>query len=274
MSFFATLYQSVTSFSWLSKQKRNTHEAWLYALLFIFAAVILREFPLMWQIPKGIASVSSAAQQHLPEFSAVFKGGHLRVEQLPQPFTYKFDGPNDETMFVAVDTVSTTTPTLETISINEKGSVILVTAEQIAVYDSLKKQTKTQRWLDMPDSRFTKQDITKFTSTFGGTGSYFIAPVLIVLSFFFIAIGKIFFVLLVSVFVWLVTLIAKRDWTLGEVFTVGLFALTGPCVLQILLSWAGVYIPFYYTGLLLVYILGAVFVKNGESVPPEATPVV
>ena len=272
MSFFVAWYRSIVDLRWLRTQRKETNKAWMYAIFFLLVMGVVRDSYLLWGIPSFIHEARTGIAQSLPNFRAEIKNGELIVTDLPQPYTYRLpteDG--DVALKVVVDTLSTSTPAISDITPSDEETVVLITKTAMTIRSD-GGRTQTQEWRTMPDGTLTKEQVTNFLQYWAGRIGYFIAPVLIVLFFIFGTLGKLIYLALLSLVVWLVTLFAKRDWKYKEIFTVGLFALTAPTMLQILLFWSGLHIPFVYSVVLAAYLFAVVFGRFEATEVYKETP--
>jgi len=94
-------------------------------------------------------------------------------------------------------------------------------------------------------------------------------PALIFFVFIFWSIGKLIYLLIISFIVWIVGMFGKREWGFAEVYTMGLYAITLPTLISVLLVSIVWPVPFLYTILLLIFMIGALFVgMDKKTVAP------
>lgn len=270
MQFLTSLYQSIYHFSWLGVQKDNKGKAFSYSLFFLFLLVLLQFLPLMWGIPRQISALGHEFRNNLPDFEATVGNGALTVANLPQPYVKDLN--IDGMVFrVAVDTVATTTPTIEEYK-NGTDTVVLLTREGYASYDKTADRTESQSWsIFATTSTVTRSQVVSIIDKVSGTIGYFIAPLFIVGAYLVTVVGKLAYLAFISLVVWGISMIAKRAWTYGQVYTVGLYALTLPSLLQLLMFATGAFIPFLYTVVLVGYLIAAIWQEPRVpmTVPPS-----
>ena len=152
-------------------------------------------------------------------------------------------------------------------------SGILVTRTGATFYEASQSQTRIQEWRDVPNGTFTRTDLIAIVGKVTGVMGYLIAPFIMLFMFVFWGIAKLIYLAIVSLLVKIIALIGKRTWSYGEIFTVGLFALTLPTLLKLLLHWVYLPIAGAYTLILGGYMIAAVFLdgKNTPAPTPPAT---
>lgn len=267
-SFFTSFVQSTYNIAWLKERKNDLGKAVSYAILFLLAISVIRDFPILWQLPRVFRDVQHTFVQTVPDFRAEWKGGELEVTNLQQPYIYRM-GDGKEAFVLAVDTVSTSTVALEDVVKESPAQGLLITRTGMRIYDAKQGQERVQLWKDVPNTVFTKEQAVTFVNKFTGTFGYLIAPLIIFFIFVATVIGKFVYLLLVALVVKVVTLFTKVRPTFKEIYTVGLFAITVPTLLQMLGYWTRFDVPFLYTVVLLGYLLFTFFSKKGNVLVNE-----
>jgi hypothetical protein len=269
MELLTTIYRSIFDLDWLGAQQYEKAKAWSYAFLFLLAATILHFGSLLWTVPKIVNEASMSFTTAVPDFQATFAHGTLAVTGLDQPFVR--DITSDEThstvLRIVVDTTSTTTPSVETYRVSDMP-LILVTAHGVTNVDTVRAQTESWDRITATTT-ITRGQITAVVDRLAGTVGYFVAPVVIVAIYVGTLVGAGLHVALIALLVWLISLAMKRNWTYGQVYTIGLFAMTAPILLGLLLDVAGFPIPFVNSILMGAIMLSAIARASRPTIPPH-----
>jgi hypothetical protein len=267
MTFFTSLYKSLYDVSWLKANKANRGGGWKYFFGFVALVMLVVLAGMAVSLFRVVPEIRSRAADSIPEFEATFKEGELSVTGLKQPYTYRGEDEDSNKFVVMVDTVSTSTPDLDSI-LEDDESGLLVTKEKVEFFDANQNNGRTQFFDEMPDTSFNRARIL-------GWIQKFLSPVFIILLlgiiglFVFIGliIGKLFLIVIVSLIALIVARIAKRQWQWNELFTVGLFAITLPSLVSLVLPFFGVatgHIPFL---ILTAFMLALVLTKDETTAP-------
>ena len=266
MAFFTSLYKSLYDVGWLKANKANRAGAWKYFFGLVALVTIVVLAGMAVSLFKVVPEIRSRAGEVIPEFVATFKSGELSIAGLEQPFTYRGEDDEGDTFVVMVDTVSTSTPDLNYI-LEADESGVLVTKEKVEFFDANQNNGRTQYFKDMPDTSFNRARVLGWIQKF--LSPVFIGILLVVIGLFLfvgLSIGKSFLIIIVSLIALIVARLAKRPWQWGELFTVGLFAITLPSIISLVLPLLGVnigHIPF----LVLSAFMLALVLTQGETAP-------
>lgn len=227
MSFFNSLYNSLYNFKWLRQQKDNTSWAWGYFFLLVFFVSGLIVIPTAFKYFSD-APTWKVKIQELPDFQANLQNGQLQVTGVVQPYIKKYDQ-----ALVVVDTVSTSTLTVKQFVTDESQFTILATHDRLEIYNPQDKSVKTQAFvvgsdfqadralvLSWSEKLLSNQMLSLFTLGF----SFIILLYLIV--------GNLLNVFFVSLVFYQWSKKRKLDYKFKQVFTVGLFAITLPIILD------------------------------------------
>lgn len=233
MWFFKSFYRSLFDIAWLREQRvSGIGKALGFFTVVIFLVSLFRFGPVAFFLaPRGLDKAVAAVQQ-IPDFKATVNDGKLSVENLPQPFSYSFKG-EDQNLLVYVDTVSTSTPSVESLLAGKNnGGVILITHDEARFYDAESKHTELETYADFPNNTtLTKTEVVNFVSKIQGARSW-IGIALQVLAFIAQWVFELLAVLWWSFILWALSRVRKTDWRYAEVVRVGLFALTLPLLLS------------------------------------------
>ncbi|MCX6779761.1 MAG: DUF1189 family protein [Candidatus Magasanikbacteria bacterium] len=228
MSFFNSLYNSLYNFKWLRQQKDNTRWAWGYFFLltFLLAGLIV--------IPTSIKYFSDAPiwkaklSQELPDFQAHMSNGQLQVTGVAQPYIKKY-----ENAVIVVDTVSTSTLQVKQFVDNDSVVGILVTRDRAEIYNPQDKTVKSQVFaagtdfdanramvLGWADTLLSRRMLSLFTLGFS------------IIILLYLVVGNLINIFFISLVLYQWGKKHTFTYTFKEVFTVGLFAITGPLILD------------------------------------------
>jgi hypothetical protein len=227
-------------------------------------------------LPKGIKEIRTVIDNKIPDsFVAEVKNGTLHIQGIEQPFYYNATADDSfkelsatsslkNAFLMVIDTVNPTSSlSLNSLLDKNSASGVLVTQSQVEIYDAKTNRTQIQYIKDIPDGALTKNDIKQFADKLTNP------LIAVILIFIFIAfyigtiISKLVSILIVSVIALIVSSISGKTWKFGELFTVGLFAITLPSVLNSIATLVGVHIPYLFTLILLAFMLALVLTKDG-----------
>ncbi len=272
MKFFSFFYNSLFNISWLRQRKNEPGKSWGYFFIFCLFLSLVSTISITVAIPGMLKQAKTMVNEKVPEnFSAEINNGKLSVVGLPQPFVFKDEEKNN---FVAViDTVSTSSLSLRNYLTVAGQSGVLIDSEKIEFLNGQNMQGQTQYWKDVKESNF-RLDKPFLVSVLSKTGPVFVIIIfLVVLVALFVAfvVGKLFSILMVTLILLVVTAIARRSWRFGELFSVGLCAVTVPSLISLVFTLFGVSIPYVHFLALLAFMLAVVFTKvpEGEVVAPK-----
>ncbi|KKQ40996.1 MAG: hypothetical protein US58_C0007G0007 [Candidatus Magasanikbacteria bacterium GW2011_GWA2_37_8] len=265
MWFFSSLYKSLYNLPWLRQQKGDHGKAWGYFFLLMFLVVGLTLIPLFVGLPKGVSTIQSKFASDVPSFAADLKGGELVVTELVQPYVVK-----ENEMVLVIDTVTTSPMQLSDYLTTNDTSGILITKDRLEIYNANNQQSRAQLWSGMPDYSITKdQALTALNKFLRWPILILICLGLFILYFIGLSIGRLAFILFWGFVVWLVAIMAKKNWSYREIFNVSLYATTLPLLFTLILSTSGASIRFLSTLLFVGLMVAVIFVK--EEKLPEKT---
>lgn len=263
MSFFTTFYRSLFDLNWLKENKNKAKKAWSYFFLFMLLITLFQIGPTLIGMPKAVREFRDNVEQKVPDFVAHVKGGELSIEKLDQPFVYEAKGDGKDSFKILVDANTTSTfSTEEVFKGFETG--ILITKTKVIVKESVDKES-SMNLSNMPNKDFSKTDIISLMDRFKGMVVVGFSVLFIAFIYVVMSIGKLVFLLFVSLLVLTIASIAKKAYKFGEIYTIGLFAITLPTLIKTIEFWLGFSLPFVYTIVLLVLVLGVVFSKDKEE---------
>lgn len=269
MKFFSSLYHSLFDVEWLRARRVVAGKAWGYFFVLLSLASFIGIGIMAVYVPRGIKEVKKFIQEQVPaNFEATISSGTLSITGVPQPYVFKDD--KESQFVVVVDTVATNTLSLKDYLQDSTQSGVLVDRAKIELFDAQSLRGQTQYWRDIPDTAFDRQTILSAVDKVGpGLIALFLVLFVVVL-FIVLVVGALFNILLVSVIVLIIASIAHREWKFGELFTVGLYAITLPFLISLVLQLLGVSIPYVQFLALLAFMLAVVFTKSVVSQSKDA----
>ncbi|KKW43058.1 MAG: hypothetical protein UY92_C0001G0072 [Candidatus Magasanikbacteria bacterium GW2011_GWA2_56_11] len=273
MRFFQRFYKSLFDLGYLRSERGKPGRAWGYAVLFLFLVSVIQLAPVIYRIPGWLREARAVVEREVPEFTARARAGELSVEGVEQPYVRTVDT-DDGSFKIIIDTVSTTTPDIAEFLDKNTDSGVLVGRTEAVVYSSGDGRTQAQSFSDLParEEAFTKQDLLGIVDQVQSKGVYLIGAVMIFAFFIFLLIGKLIYLFFISLIAFMIAAATKRTWRLGEIYTVGLYALTLPTLIQTIGRWLGYPLTFVYTIVLGIVLFGAVFYQEDGKTEGAAGP--
>jgi maltodextrin utilization protein YvdJ len=267
MFYLKAFINSLYNLSWLKAQKNNGKQAANYIVLFIILLSAVYAGYFSYIIPNTLRSFSNEVFEQVPDFKAEFNEGALHVDNVDQP--YIFEGEDDSATFkVVLDTISTSTLNIEDFVDEDDAYTILITSEKMIVQDNSASKTTIQSFVDAENMSFTKQDVQTVVDSFLNN-TLLIFVLLLIFWFVVFAFGRVVYLLFLSLLVYLIAKFFKSgEWKFSQVYTVGLFALTLPSLIVILLGLLDARAPYLFSIITLGIMLGAVFIGS-DSVESE-----
>ncbi len=263
MSFFSSFYHSLFDFEWLKALRTNRRGAWRYFLTLVTVITILESLLFASVIP-ALRLFRDSIEADIPAFSATVADGRLSVTGLEQPFL--FESPEEDFAFL-VDSTTTTLPT----RMERYGTSLSVLADRFEVR-SPAGGTERESFTSFPSGTLTRDQVVsafRWITSVKGIALIFVMTVVVIF------IGTFVFNLLVILFTafitWLIARFAKRSWRFGELFTVGLYAITLPVALGVVLSLFGFAFSFIPRLAFLAFMAAMVLTKEKETTPPTSS---
>lgn len=267
MFYFKAFLNSLYNFNWLKSNRKNTGQAGTYFVFFVLLISAVYSGYFIWKIPKVVAEIRTAVVGEVPDFKLEARDGFLSVTGVEQPYIKQIeDDDGEEFKFIIY------TDTEEDLNINDyidpdKESGVLLARDYVVTHQHERNKTEIQRFKDIPNFSFTKGELMKWFDKFSGGLPLFLFFLLLLALFVVFVISKLIYISLISLFVWIAAEFGKKEWKFSEIFTVGLYAVTLPTLINLILMLVGKPIPFVYALVLTGLILGAVFyggeVKSG-----------
>lgn len=267
MFFFKHLYRSLWDIEWLRSMKDKRKETWLCFLLFMLVLVAAKSAPFLIRTPEVFRWATIVAEEKVPDFRAEIKDGVLDVTELEQPYTLDIPVDENERLFLLVDTLTDEALSAKTFVVEEKENqtVVVVTRDYLEIYNPADGSFESQSFKEIPDSSLAKSDILGWLNKWKGFALYGLMAVLFVLIYVFSVIGKLIYLLVWSLLIYIVAMIARRaEWKFGKIYTLGLSTVILPSLLFLVIQYVFVGFPFLYTIVFLVLTLAVMF-RGGEK---------
>lgn len=262
-SFFTAFYNSLFNSSWLKAVRFFPGKAWGYFCLLVFFFAAISVIPSALHFRSFLFDLNKSFETLVPEFQATVKDGNLSVEKLQQPFVYRSDD-----FVIIVDTLTTSTATLEQYVTTTNSGSIIITATEIEVRDSRTGEGKVQSWSKMPDFSFSKSDAGNFVGRLT-TPAYTVLAVFVIFIGLYVGffVSKLYNIVLATLMVSVAARLFGRGMKFGELFTMALYAITLPTILSFLLALTGITISYIQFIALLAFMLSVVFTKEPGEQP-------
>lgn len=226
--------------------------------------------PVVVSLPSAARELKDRVMSNVPDFQATLKQGALSVAGFPQPFIYR----DKESGFVlVVDTVSTSSIALANYLKEGADSGLRIGKEEVEMIDGRRGEARTQSWKSFPDYSITKAELMQKIIAYSSPKMLaLLAAGALALAFLGIALGKLWSILFISLIAYVVSAAARRGWKWGELFTVGLFAITLPSLIAIAFALFGVQIGFVHFLALLAFMLAVVLTREERKIEDSAPP--
>ena len=252
----------------MKQHKSFRGAAFRYFLLFIFLIIVVGLIPVAIVLP-GLAKDAQEGVERLPDFTAQLKNGTLQISGLPQPYVS-----HEKDSVLVIDTVTTSSVSLSAYFTTTTESGILITRDRLEVLDRDGSEQIQPFW-SLPDYGVDKSEVTTLINRFTGPVTIIVIMLLIAVLFYLVIfITKLWSLVVVAGLVWVVAKIINKSWKFSELVTVGLFAMTLPTIISLLLATLGVQLPFINFLALLAFMMAVVITNDGEvakvDVPPSS----
>ncbi|PLX26198.1 hypothetical protein C0581_05340, partial [Candidatus Parcubacteria bacterium] len=267
MYYLKAFINSFYNIEWLRKQKTEGKKSANYIILFVLLFSVIYAGYFANRIPEELVQVRDEVFEQVPDFTVDLVDGKLQVSDLEQPFVFE-NSIEGESFNLIVDTVNTTTLSVDEVMGDKSVSTVFINQTQIVLHDASVGKTTIQQLSDFPNISTSKQEILNWSDDFLSKKTTFFVFLLIAW-FIIFTLTKVVYPLLLSLVVFIIAHFAKHEeWKFAEIYTVSLYVITAPTVLVALASLAGFYPPFLYTILTFIGLFIVVFYKK-ESVVSE-----
>ncbi|MFA7244626.1 MAG: DUF1189 family protein [Candidatus Magasanikbacteria bacterium] len=245
MYYLKAFINSFYNFNWLSNQKNEGKKAANYIVLFILMISFVSAIFLTNVVPVKLRDLRSEILKSVPEFTANIQDNNLVVTDLEQPYVFE-----DDELILRIDTtVSSTDFDFDEFVNGKSQDIIYFTSSSLYSYDGPSKITNITTYTDLPNKTFDKNFILEKSDQFLANKNMFFWTFLL-MSFVGFSVFKLLNLLLVSLFILLIN--KKEEITFKQIYTLGLFALTGPSILILILKAFNYNVSFLYSILLII----------------------
>ena len=262
--YFTAFYKSFYDSVWLKATRGFPGKAWSYFCLFVFVVALAALVPIAFELRRLVKDFGQNFSTGAPDFEATLKGGKLSVRKLAQPFVYRSSG-ND---FVAVvDTISTSSVALEQYVTSTYADSILITSDHVEFRDVSTGESRIQSWKDFPEFSFSKSEVVAMTNRFAEPMNLAAAILVIFIGLYVgFFVSKLYTILMVTLLVSVFARIYSRAVKFWELFTIGLYAVTLPSIIGIILTLIGLEFSYVQFLALLAFMLAMVWTKDEAKV--------
>lgn len=259
MFYIKAFLKSLYNFKWIGQQKKDYRKATNYFIFFIlFLSFFYSAFTTFVFVPKIQNQVKNYLEQ-FPDFELQVENKKIVVSGLEQPFQKIIKQESNEVeLFIFVDTINSSSDYLSFSVSTSTQDRIIITSSSFAFYGS-KGESTVESVEKFSDFIVNKNKIISF---FDNTKIIFIFS--LILFFVFFTFIKLINLGLVSLIVYIVCKRKNVELKFKNIFTVGLFALTGPSLFVAFMSIFGVGMVFLYSFLLFLNLF-FIFDDNKEE---------
>ncbi|MFH1286990.1 MAG: DUF1189 family protein [Candidatus Magasanikbacteria bacterium] len=261
--FFTSVSRSMYDIRWMKERRGDTNKAWTYFFMFMILLVAIQSVAVMWAVPRGVRMFWETARQQIPEFHAEVVAGELFLSGFEQPFILE-EYDNGEIFSVYIDTLTDESISPEQVFEDRVDTGVLITKDKLTAVEYGGLRTRGFSFREIDDMTFSGGQIIEWVDHFIESILPYMIPLLMIVLFLVWSGGKLIYLILVAFIVWFIAIFGKKEWKFGEVYTTGLYALTGPTILMSLFMWTGLRAPMLYTGVLMLYLLLVVFKAEKE----------
>lgn len=236
--FFKKMFYSITKFEYYpSIVKEGLGRAFLYLVIISLIFGLIEGISIGYTINKGVASFTEEVEKGLPDFT--LENGQLEVQgKMPMVLDE-----NDESIFI-IDVSGQTTPDI----LDNYNEGILILKDKVIQKRNF-VETRVYRFGDYKDFTITKDKIMGWLPILKGIGI-----IIGILTFLFFIIRKMFSALILAVIGLIISSIQKVKLSFGQLYSIGIYVLTLPIILDTFISLSTINFPWYlYYGLAIIY---------------------
>ncbi|MBD3311568.1 MAG: DUF1189 domain-containing protein [Candidatus Magasanikbacteria bacterium] len=261
MYYLKAFVNSLFNFAWIRERRKDMGKAGAYFIFFVLFVSLLYSVFFAWKIPQAVKGLHEGVINQVPDFSLQIEDGRLNVDKLEQPFVLE-SREGDEDFLLVVDTKTDEKLVIEDFIDPMRESGVLITRNKVMMHDSKQGQTRVQFFSDIDGVEFDKDDMVYWVGRFTDGLPYFAFFIILLSVFVGLVIGKLVYLLIISLIVWIAAQFGHKNYKYQEIYTLGMYGITLPTLLKLVLDIAGYYYIYTYTVLLLFVMLAAVFVKK------------
>jgi hypothetical protein len=262
--FVTAFYRSLYDVSWLKVQRFASASAWSYFALFTVLVALVGFTPIAIELPTMARGIGKTFVANIPEFSATIKNNKLEVTNIVQPFRYLDKTTN---FLFYVDTVNTSSLLAKDFATGTVDAVILFTTNNIQMYTVESDVAQTMTLDGIGDGTITKaQIIEKIDQLLKPQSMIIIDGLLMIIFYLSFFLSELYVIFLVSVIVMFVGRMKGLTWKFREYFTIGLYAITLPSILSVVISFVGLQIKYLQFIAMLAFVIALVWSQEKEVI--------
>lgn len=254
--YFQAVWKSMSDVRWLREQRKDIARASKYFLGIILVISLVDAIVFSHAFLRDVNGVSKKALEVAPNLSIERKDGNLKASGITEPFVFETitDG---QSILIYIDTTTSSAaiPSANLLQAKEKNTfLIAVTSDMIRFVEGSTGKEQTITAVQLPENSVipygkTAKHIQEISERKHSLAV--VAAIITLILFIFYTIAELIYLAFVTLVAYGVSRVKKYSWTFGELFTVGLFAVTLPLLVDEILSLFGVYIPILTTALLI-----------------------
>lgn len=255
ISFFNKLYYSMSRFDYYPKMlKEGVGRAFLYLLFFTLIFGSIGGIDTIVGVKQFVDDLKTEEANELPFFT--FTDGELFVEGA-MPLIVQ----EDDTSILIIDTTGRTNPDI----LDDYQTGVLILNDRLVQKEN-SIQTSEISFKEFRGFDFDKYQFINWIDLISG---FLVVGLIIIFIFYllFFYLGKMFSALLLSVFGLIFKAIQKSKISYGQLYSAGIYALTLPVIIDIILSLFDYNLAWYfYYAIALIFLWVAIkFVKKAET---------
>lgn len=257
---------------WLREQRKDIARASKYFLGIILVISLVDAIVFSHAFLRDVNGVSKKALEVAPNLSIERKDGNLKASGITEPFVFETitDG---QPILIYIDTTTSSAaiPSANLLQAKEKNTfLIAVTSDVVRFVEGETGKEQKITAAELPENSVipygkTAKRIQEFTDSKRSLAV--VAAIMTLILFVFYTIAELVYLAAITLLMWGVARAKKYVWTYSELFTVGLFAITAPMLIDEILSLFGVHLPFFAFVILLA--LFSLVIKQKEEEKTE-----
>src|SRR3989339_1458893 len=262
MEFIRKFYHSLYDYKWIAAQKNEVGKNWQYLLFLCLFFAFLTVLPALWAMPKIMQRGQDYLNKNIPDFSVEIKDGKLVVDKLDQPFIREVVDDKNERTVMVVDTVTTSTLDASSFAKSDTDNVILVTKDGFVLRGGEGSKTEIQNFKNFPSGKWDRSMLLGWFDKLRGGWGYGFTAILFVFIFVTTVLGEMVYIAFMSLWIWIIARVAKRNWNYSQIFHMGLLIVTLRLVLRLISVFLNVNVPILHSAVYWLLALLAIFWQN------------
>lgn len=258
--FFQAFYRSFGNAPWLKEQRYSLKRAIGYFVLLVGLSTLLVALPIAISLPGLKQQTKTLIEQTVPAaFRATTQNGKLTITGIDQPLIYKNA---DENVVMVVNTLTTSTLFLDNF-LKEYGveNGVLITQEKMELFTKESWGSGEYYWKDLQNFSIDKTTMLGWLQMFSLPLLMVVMIILFYIGFF---VSKVLIIFIGVALVFLISSIVGKTWRFKHLFTIGLYGITLPTFIALLLTTFSITIPYVQFLAFLAFMLAMVFTKDSS----------